>query len=116
MVAIVFVSTSGRAWAQLPPVFGLPGPATHRCFIEWFQARAQAEPHRLVLDELGARGRCGLVSVGDRLGQYAGPPRGELAGPNPVDRGENGSKVHLITDRAGLSLSVAVSGVNVHDP
>lgn len=46
----------------------------------------------------------------DRLGQHAGPEKGELTGPNPVDRGKFGSKIHLITDRTGLPLSVGISG------
>ncbi len=51
----------------------------------------------------------------DRLGQHACPQRGDLTGPNPVDRGEKGAKIHLITDQAGLPLSVAISGANTHD-
>ncbi len=51
----------------------------------------------------------------DRLGEHAGPQRGDLTGPNPVDRGKKGSKIHLITDRQGLPLSMAISGANTHD-
>jgi IS5 family transposase len=32
-----------------------------------------------------------------------------------VDRGKAGSKLHILTDRTGLPLVVAVSGANVHD-
>ncbi|MFF1836363.1 IS5 family transposase [Streptomyces sp. NPDC058231] len=32
-----------------------------------------------------------------------------------VDRGKFGSKIHLITERTGLPLSVAISGANLHD-
>jgi transposase len=38
-----------------------------------------------------------------------------LTGPNPVDRGKNGSKIHVLTDANGLPLVLAVSGANVHD-
>lgn len=51
----------------------------------------------------------------DRLGQRAGHKRGPLTGPNPTDRGKNGSKIHLITDRNGLPLSLGISGANLHD-
>lgn len=51
----------------------------------------------------------------DRLGQHAGLEKGELTGPNPVDRGKCGSKIHLITERTGLPLSVGISGANTHD-
>lgn len=114
LAAIVFVATSGCTWKQLPPSFGPSGPTAHRRFSEWSRARVWAKLHRLVLDELGARGP-GLVEVRDRLGEHAGPERGDLTGPNPVDRGKKGSKIHLITERTGLPLSVGISGANLHD-
>ncbi|AOR36779.1 IS5 family transposase [Streptomyces fodineus] len=51
----------------------------------------------------------------DRLREHAGPEKGEPTGPNPVDRGKYGSKIHLITERTGLPLSVGISGANLHD-
>lgn len=51
----------------------------------------------------------------DRLSEHAGPQRGDLTGPNPVYRGKKGAKIHLITERTGLPLSVGVSGANLHD-
>ena len=50
----------------------------------------------------------------DRLRQHQGGKRGPLTGPNPTDRGKNGSKIHPITDRNGLPLSLGISGANVH--
>lgn len=38
-----------------------------------------------------------------------------MTGPNPVDWGKYGSKIHLITERTGLRLSVGISGADVHD-
>lgn len=38
-----------------------------------------------------------------------------MTGPNPVDRGKSGSKIHVLSDRAGLPLSVAVSPANTND-
>jgi transposase len=38
-----------------------------------------------------------------------------MTGPNPVDRGKSGSKIHVLSDRAGLHLAVAVSTANTHD-
>ncbi|WP_079041830.1 transposase [Streptomyces aureus] len=43
-----------------------------------------------------------------------GRKRGTLAGPNPVDRGKKGSKLHVLSDAQGLPAA-AVSGANVHD-
>ena len=38
-----------------------------------------------------------------------------MTGPSPVDRGKSGSKLHVLTDRAGIPLSVAVSAANTVD-
>ncbi len=51
----------------------------------------------------------------DRLREHTGLEKGELTGPNPVDRGKYGSKIHLVTERTGLPISVGISGANVHD-
>lgn len=51
----------------------------------------------------------------DRLCEPAGCKRGPLTGPNPTDRCKLGSKIHLITDRNGLALSLGISGANMHD-
>lgn len=59
--------------------------------------------------------QAGLVRLCDRLGEHAGPEKGDLTGPNPVDRGKYGSKIHLITERTGLPLSAGISGANLHD-
>jgi IS5 family transposase len=38
-----------------------------------------------------------------------------MTGPNPVDRGKSDSKIHVLSDWAGIPLSVAVSAANIHD-
>ncbi len=38
-----------------------------------------------------------------------------MTGPNPVDRGKPGSKIHVLTDGGGLPLVVGVSAANLHD-
>ncbi|MFF8296207.1 MULTISPECIES: IS5 family transposase [Streptomyces] len=115
LAAVLFVATSGCTWRQTPEVFGPSWSTVYRRFTEWSQARVWAKLHRLVLDELGARGhldwsRCAIDSVNMRALK-----KGDLTGPNPVDRGKFGSKIHLITDRTGLPLSVGISGANLHD-
>jgi transposase len=71
LAAIIFVATTGCTWSQVPPVFGPSGATSHRRFMEWSQLRVWAKLHRLVLDELGARGeldwsRCAIDSVNMR--------------------------------------------------
>jgi transposase len=38
-----------------------------------------------------------------------------MTGPSPVDRGKPGSKIHALSDRTGLPISVAISAANIHD-
>ncbi|MEE1797558.1 IS5 family transposase [Streptomyces sp. JV176] len=115
LAAVLFVATSGCTWRQTPEVFGPSWSTVYRRFTEWSQVRVWAKLHRLMLDELGARGdldwsRCAIDSVNMRALK-----KGDLTGPNPVDRGKFGSKIHLITDQTGLPLSVGISGANLHD-
>jgi hypothetical protein len=35
--------------------------------------------------------------------------------PSPVDRGKPGSKIHALSDRAGLPLAIAISAANAND-
>ncbi|WLQ45568.1 IS5 family transposase [Streptomyces laculatispora] len=115
LAAILFVATSGCTWRQLPPVFGPCWQTVYRRFAQWSQDRVWARLHRVVLDELGARGevdwsRCAIDSVSLRAAKG-----GPLTGPNPTGRGKLGSKIHLLTDRNGLPLSLGISGANMHD-
>jgi putative transposase len=51
--------------------------------------------------------------VGRRDGQSA--LGGDLVGPNPTDRGKNGTKRSVLVDGGGGPLSVVLAGANVND-
>ncbi len=38
-----------------------------------------------------------------------------MTGPSPVDRGKNGSKIHILSDADGIPLVTAVTSANTHD-
>lgn len=61
------------------------------------------------------QGRAGLVVRDRRCRVRAGEKGGSLTGPNPVDRGKKGSRLHVLSEAQGLPLVVAVSGANLHD-
>jgi transposase len=112
--AIVYVLTSGCAWRQLPPTFGVTVPTAHQRFLAWTKAGLWAKLHRAVLDQLGAAGEVDWTQVVVDAASVRAKG-GELTGPNPVDRGKPGSKLHVLTERTGLPLVVGVSAANTHD-
>lgn len=69
----------------------------------------------------GGAGRTGwprhdrLVTCGPGRSIRQGQKGGGLTGPSPVDRGKPGSKIHVLSDRAGLPLTVGISAANTHD-
>ncbi|WP_234310751.1 MULTISPECIES: IS5 family transposase [unclassified Streptomyces] len=112
--AVVYVLTSGCAWRHLPPTFGTSSATAHRRFTVWTGVGLWRRLHRALLDELGARGEVDWTSaIVDAASVRA--KRGSLTGPNPVDRGKKGSKLHVLSDAQGVPLAVAVSGANMHD-
>ncbi|EST33489.1 hypothetical protein M877_01365 [Streptomyces niveus NCIMB 11891] len=56
VVVPCFMATTGSTWWQLPPVFGPAWPTVYRRFARWSREHVRARLHRVVLDELGARG------------------------------------------------------------
>lgn len=92
----MFMATSDCTWRQLPTAsFGLSGATAHRRFSEWSKGRVWAKLHRVVLDELGARGeldwsRCAIDSV--RRGIRCTIPQKKDQIPNREKRGSHGGR------------------------
>ncbi|AIG76169.1 Hypothetical protein AJAP_16480 [Amycolatopsis japonica] len=53
--AIMYVLSSGCAWRDVPPSFGVPFQTSHRRFGQWTEAGLWRRLHHAVLDELGGR-------------------------------------------------------------
>jgi transposase len=116
LTSILFVLKTGIPWEMVPQEMGCgsamtsAGAAsrsgtssaygsacTERCSIAWDKRRRStgSEP-------LWTRQRCR-------------PLGGEKTGPNPTDRGKQGSKRHLVVDCQGVPLALKHSAANVHD-
>lgn len=113
--AIVYVLTSGCAWRHLPPSFGVSVPTAHRRFTTWVRAGVFDELHRRVLDRLGAGGDLDWSAAILDAAHVRAKRGGSLTGPSPVDRGKNGSKIHILSDADGIPLVTAVTSANTHD-
>ncbi|MER5699541.1 IS5 family transposase [Streptomyces mirabilis] len=109
--AVVYTLTSGCAWRHLPPTFGTSPATAHRRFTVWTEAGLWRRLHRAVLDEQGPGARWTGPRRSSTRPPFA-PKGGSLTGPNPVDRGKKGSKLHVLSDAQGIPLAVAVSDAN----
>ena len=113
---ILFVLDTGCRWRDLPEQLGCgSGHTAWRRLREWQDAGVWDRLHQLVLDELSnideldwTRGCIDAVSVRSKKG-------GELTGRSPTDRGEAGSKYHVLCDANGLPLHIMLSAANTHD-
>ncbi|MFE2992909.1 IS5 family transposase [Streptomyces sp. NPDC059262] len=113
--AVVYALTTGCAGRHLPPTFGTSPDTGHRRFTVWTEAGLWPRLRRAVLDELGARGEVDWTSAIVDASSVRAKNGGSLIGPNPVDGGKKGSKLHVLSDVQGIPLAVAVSGANMHD-
>jgi hypothetical protein len=83
LAAIIFVATSGCTWRQLPPVFGPAWPTVYRRFAQWSRDRVWTRLHRVILDELGARGELDWSRYAGGTGSPG--PAGQVTGRQPID-------------------------------
>ncbi len=113
-----------RRWSTCRTA-AVPGATCRRC-------SAPRRPLRIAGSRRGPRpvcgggciGRCWTSSVPGA--NWMGPQRsstphpsaregGSSTGPNPVDRGKKGSKLHVLSEAQGIPPALAVSGANAHD-
>ena len=92
-------------WARLPKAIRLRDGQAAGVF---------GRLHRALLDRLG---RANAIDFG--CCPWTAPPwrrkGGELTGPNPTDRGKQGSKRHVLVDASGVPLALLLSPANAHD-
>lgn len=89
--------------------------AIHRKFMLWSEAGFFEQLWRAGLGEYddleGIAWRWQSIDGS----MFKAPLAQEAVGPNPTDRGKNGSKRHLLVDGRGVPLSLVVTGANAHD-
>ncbi|MFD5721566.1 IS5 family transposase [Streptomyces sp. NPDC127036] len=104
-----------RLARALPPCFGISKSTAHRRFLIWSRAGVWGPVARGDPAPPGRRRPARPLPSCPRLRPREGEKGGELTGPSPVDRGEPGSKMHVLSDANGLPLLVGLSAANTHD-
>ncbi|MFD0746078.1 IS5 family transposase [Phytohabitans flavus] len=116
LAAIVYLVQAGCSWWKLPTqMFGISRSTAHRRFTQWTADGLWERLHQQFLHRLGvvseidwSRAMVDSIAVRAEKG-------GSHTGPNPVDRGKPGSKIHVLCDRRGVPLTCLISAANTHD-
>lgn len=112
--AIFYRIRTGCQWKAIPPDLA-PGSTAHHYFQQWVDAG--------VFDDLW---QVALVEYDELIGldwtwqsvdgaMTKAPLGGDATGKNPTDRGKLGTKRSLMTEAAGIPVSLIVDGANTHD-
>jgi transposase len=98
VAALIFMARTSTPWSLLPArELGCGSAITcWRRLDEWAKVGVFEQLQAVVLDELGAAGRIDLERVSVDSFSLRAVKRGDLTGANPVDRGKQGSKLHLV--------------------
>jgi transposase len=112
----VFVLKSGIPWEMLPQELGCgSGMSCWRRLRDWQCAGVWERLHHVLLQRLQDAGQIDWERASLDSASVPAPGGGEQTGKDPTNRGKLGTKHHVVVDRAGLPLSVTLSGANVHD-
>ena len=112
--AIVYVLRTGIQWNALPRELGASS-TVHDRFQEWERAGFFEELWGARLAEYDEME--GIEWEWQAIdGVMTTAPLGrDATGKNPTDRAKSGTKRSMLTDGAGIPLSVAIEGANRHD-
>lgn len=112
--AIFYVLRTGCQWKALPRSLGAPSTA-HLRFQQWVAAGVFHTLWTLGLMQCHVEGRLDFTWQSIDGCMTKAPLGGAGTGPNPTDRGKDGTKRNLLTEGGGLPTGLAVSGANAHD-
>ncbi len=116
LCGILFVLYTGIAWRFLPQELGFgSGMTCWRRLRDWNEAGVWQRLHEVLLAELRAAGMLDLSRAAVDSFHLRAMKGGPATGPSPVDRGETGSKHHVIVEAHGIPLATTLTGGNRND-
>jgi transposase len=116
LAAIVRVLRTGCQWNSLTLARdGVSSSSVHRYFLEWTRRGVFLQIWQNGLAEYNELKGISWSWQAVDGNLVKAPLAQEAVGPNPTDRGKNGSKIHLLCDEHGIPLSFFVSAANLND-
>jgi transposase len=113
--ALRFLVREGVQWRELRAAAGRAcGSTLRRRLDEWSGTALLRRVHVALVRMVRAGPEATWDVVADSCSVRA-ERGGELAGPNPTDRGEAGTKYHVAVSTDGIPPAVIPSAANVHD-
>jgi putative transposase len=111
---VIYRMRSGVQWEHLPRQFGAKS-TVHGWFQRFVDDGVLEEIWALLVAECDALGA--VAWVWQAADGVMGKSRfeGDQRGPNPTDRGKNGTKKHVLTDGQGGPLAAVIAAANVND-
>jgi transposase len=101
----------GTPWRSLTATADqASGSTLRRCLANWAETGLLAKVHALLVGML--RGHPDLILDSCSVRAKRG---GDLTGPNPTDRGKQGTKYHIATDGDGVPVACAATAANLND-
>ncbi|MBV9480011.1 MAG: hypothetical protein JO249_04555, partial [Acidobacteria bacterium] len=101
----------GTPWRSLTAtVDQTSGSTLRRCLAHWAETGLLAQVHAMLVSM--RRGHPDLILDTCCVRAKRG---GDFTGPDPTDRGKQGSKYHIATDSDGVPVACIVTAANIND-
>ncbi|MFO7596428.1 MAG: IS5 family transposase [Desulfocurvibacter africanus] len=113
---ILFILETGIPWERLPKEMGCgSGMTCWRRLRQWQAIGIWDKLHGVLLETLNSTGCFYWQRFSIDSSAVPSPPGGQETGPNPTDRGKQGTKRHVVVNGYGVPLVCLPSGANRHD-
>lgn len=112
--AIFYRLRTGCQWKAIPPSLA-PGSTAHQYFQQWGEDGVFDDLWQVALAEYDELAGLNWTWQSVDGAMTKAPLGGDATGKNPTDRGKLGTKRSLMTEAAGIPVSLVVDGANTHD-
>ena len=109
---IFYILKSGSQWSLLPKYFGSKS-TVHGKFMKWSRAGVFEKILSVMRDFYLAHNQENIWYAIDA--NHSKAPLAQFGGKSPVDRGKQGVKKTVLSDRKGAPLAIKVGAGNRHD-